>query len=234
LIDKASAIGTDVLLAHVANPSDLGIKGWLTFGNAAEGGTPTGGYRVIFLTRDDPPRIPCEVVVEPGREPVFTRHAPPREATPFVARLFHARQAAIDAMPRNGQPINPVVLPGESVGAKGIVVYLLAGTKNSGELVFGLHHRALVSEDGTRVLEMTPLAKTALVVRDRDLPAGATPLSSVVSHLVTDWPLETHVFVSLLNHKREVIVVTKRGDWRVVGDRIDFLGPPGTGAPLSK
>jgi hypothetical protein len=43
-----------------------------------------------------------------------------------------------------------------------------------------------------------------------------------VTHLVTDWPLETHVFVSLRTHK-PVYVATTVGIWRVDGDKIRFV-----------
>lgn len=58
-------------------------------------------------------------------------------------------------------------------------------------------------------------------------PAGTSAAALAVSHLVTDFPLETHVFASLLN-KLPIYVVTRRGYWCVDGDRIRFLGdhPP--------
>src|SRR5262249_32181266 len=133
---------------------------------------------------------------------------PPAEASDGLLLLFRARQAALAATPRNGQPLNPVVLPGAALGQKGILVYLLAGTTQPGEMVFGIHHRVLVSEDGTRVVASTPLSKTALVVSDRNLPAGARPEGAYVTHLMTDWPLETHVLVSLMHHNRPIYVGT--------------------------
>ena len=49
----------------------------------------------------------------------------------------------------------------------------------------------------------------------------------MVTHLVTDWPLETHVFVSLQWHL-PVYVGTRRGIWRVNGDKIALISdrPP--------
>jgi hypothetical protein len=44
-----------------------------------------------------------------------------------------------------------------------------------------------------------------------------------ITHLVTDYPLETHVFTSLLLHL-PVYVATSRRMWRVNGDQIAFLG----------
>ena len=44
-----------------------------------------------------------------------------------------------------------------------------------------------------------------------------------MTQLVTDWPLETHVFVSLLHDRRPIYVGTERGVWRVVGDKIALV-----------
>jgi hypothetical protein len=224
LLDKASAIGTDVMFANIKKPSDAGIGGWLTFGSADAAGKPTNGYRVLFLTKEEPPRIACRVQIDPGAPPIFVRHEPPLPAAPEVVLMFHARQAAIAAMPSNGQPINPIVLPGGALGYNGILVYLLAGTNRPGEVVFGIHYRALVSKDGSHVIAMMPLSRSALIVRDRDVPAGVTVEGNYVNHVVTDWPLETHVFVSLLHHRRPIFVGTRLGQWKVVGDKIEFLG----------
>ncbi|HEY6477213.1 MAG TPA: hypothetical protein VI456_11575 [Polyangia bacterium] len=55
------------------------------------------------------------------------------------------------------------------------------------------------------------------------MPAGATPVAAAVSQIVTDWPLETHVFVSLLHDRTPIYVATKRGVWLVVGDKISLV-----------
>ena len=52
---------------------------------------------------------------------------------------------------------------------------------------------------------------------------GQTPVALTVSHLATEYPLETHVFTSLLVHL-PVYVQTSRGTWRVNGEQIAFLG----------
>ena len=124
------------------------------------------------------------------------------------------------------QPLNPVLLPGEMIGERGILVYLLAGTTKPNVAVLGRHFRVLTSDDGARLVRFTPLSKVALELPTR-APAGTSAAALAVSHLVTDFPLETHVFASLLN-KLPIYVVTRRGYWCVDGDRIRFLGdhPP--------
>ena len=126
-------------------------------------------------------------------------------------------------MPASDQPVNPVLMPASAFGEQGILVYLLAGTTKPDVAVFGRHFRAVVRGDGAAITSMTPLSNSALEIPTR-APDGATPEALVVTHVVTDYPLETHVFTSLLV-RMPVYVGTRGGTWRVDGDRIAFLGP---------
>jgi hypothetical protein len=184
-------------------------------------------YFVFFFTAGDDPHIAYRIHVplEPGAKPSIEEFKPPKSASDGQRLLIHARQTAIRALPEVVQPINPVVMPGRAVGEDGVLVYLLAGTKRAGVAVFGKHYRVLVSPDGGTVKRFEPLSKAILEVplAPSELPPGAEPAGLMVSHLVTDYPLETHVFASLL-HKMPVFVATSRGNWRVNGDHISFLG----------
>jgi len=66
-----------------------------------------------------------------------------------------------------------------------------------------------------------PLSKTMLE-QPTTGPDGSETLGLMVNHILTDWPLETHVFVSLLMHV-PVYVGTKIGVWRVDGDKISLI-----------
>jgi hypothetical protein len=44
-----------------------------------------------------------------------------------------------------------------------------------------------------------------------------------VTQIVTDWPSEIHVFVSLLHDRKPIYVVTARGIWLVIGDKITLV-----------
>jgi hypothetical protein len=131
-------------------------------------------------------------------------------------------------MPVSRQPVNPVLLPAEANGETGVLVYLLAGTKRPDVAVLGRHFRALVPIEGTSLTYLKPLSNSAMEIPTRD-PYGEPVVGLGISHLVTDFPLETHVFTSLL-HKTPIHVVTQRGAWRVDGERISFLGGKGLGA----
>jgi hypothetical protein len=211
----------------VKDPQDHGLVGYLPFQEAGDDGKPRNSYLVSFFTGETPPRIAYQIRVEPGVKPEFEAFDPPKKCADAFAAFIQARQTAIAAMPpSSGQPINPVLVPGEANGEKGILVYLLAGTKKPNVAVFGRHFRSLVPAGGTRVSYMMPLSKSVLEIPTRG-PKGEEPAALMVSHVVTDFPLETHVFTSLLV-KKPVFVATRRGVWRVDGDKIRFLSdrPP--------
>ena len=77
---------------------------------------------------------------------------------------------------------------------------------------------------------MQPLSNGALEIPTRD-DSGKPVAALMVSHVVTDFPLETHVFASLLHHKT-IYVATRRGVWRIDGERVSFLGEKSLDAPL--
>ena len=226
VLDKVAAIGTDVLLENVKDLQGRGIGGYIPVQEGDEDGRPRQSFLVVFFTAEMPPRIAYEIHVAPDVKPIFRAFDPPKAATPSFAAFIRARKTAISAMPPTRQPINPVLVPGEANGEQGVLVYLLAGTKKPNTAVFGRHFRALVPINGTAVTYMMPLSNTALEMPTRG-PNGEAPEALMVSQVVTDFPLETHVFTSLLI-KKQVYVATSRGVWRVDGDQIAFISdkPP--------
>ena len=225
-LDKASAIGTDVLAAKVPDFRSRGLGGWITARNADESGKPADAFGVMFISREQPPRILFRVDVPLKGEPSLKEISPPTVLDDLGLRLFRARQTAIQAVPPGPRPFNPVILPGSAIGRPGtILVYLLAAEQRAGEMVFGIHYRVLVSEDGSSVKHALPLSKSAIVIPppEENLPSGAVPQGAVVTQIVTAWPMETHVFVSMLHQRTPVYVGTRRGTWRVVGDQISLI-----------
>jgi len=226
--DQAAATGTDVLFARVERPDDHGVGGFLTVPEGGEGGAgPPPSFQVMFFTRDEEPRIAFRVHV-PAREgvkPSLERIDPPAPPSGEERVLIRGRQAALAALEERIQPINPVVLPGSLIGEDGILVYLLASTQEN-RAVFDKHYRVLVSADGRTVKRFEPLSKTAMEL-PMEPPEKGERVGLFVSHLLSDSPIETHVFTSML-HRLPVVVDTARGKWLVEGDRVKFLGdrPP--------
>lgn len=227
ILDQVSAIATDTLFAELPDVGSQGLGGYIPLRAEDYDGQPTKAFVVSFFTRDDPPRVAYEVRVTPDEKPQLQVIAPPKPLLPSMVPLVRARQLAIDAVGKPAQPLNPVVLRGEALGEHGILVYLLAGTTKPHVAVLGKHTRALISDDATRIVKLTPLSKGILEL-PTEAPGGARTTALTVTHVVTDFPLETHVFASLLA-KLPIYVATRRGLWLVDGDRIDFLGahPPG-------
>jgi len=226
LLDKAAALGSDALLARIPPKDHVPIGGFLATRDVEPSGAEKPSFTVLFFTPGDGPHIAYRVRVpfKPGARSTVEDVTPPAEPNKPTEVLIRARATALAALPKTAQPINPVVLLARpTIGEEGILVYLLAGTKTRDLAVFGKHHRVLLSADGTTVLRFEPLSKSALEISLQVARPGSKPVEMIVSHIVTDYPLETHVFVSLL-HNVPVIVVTQRGTWRVDGERIEFLG----------
>ena len=105
-----------------------------------------------------------------------------------------------------------------------ILVELLAGTTEPGTVVLGKHFRVIVSADGRRVESVMPLSKDAVVLKTRDAE-GKKVVAMYAIHLLTDYPLETHVFASLAA-KLPLYLRTSRGTWLVDGGSITLIDTP--------
>jgi hypothetical protein len=223
LQDWASAVGTDIAAEKLNGVNDK-VGGYLTVLEADEAGGERA-FRVWFFSQEDPPRLAYSVRIpfERSAERTFETISPPRSPEPSLAVLYRARQAALAAVMPLVQPPNPVVVPAAALGEEGILVEVIAGTVRSKSAVIGKHYRVIVSEDGSRVTKVFPLSKTVMEMPVPTCP-GEEKCAMVVSHIVTDAPVETHVFNSLLHHV-DIYVSTARGWWRVKGTTIEFLGP---------
>jgi hypothetical protein len=217
ILDKVSAIATDVLMERVPDFRNKNIGGYLPFREAGKDPRPTDTFVVTFFTKDDPLRIAYEIRVRPGQQPDLRTFDPPKPALSDFAWMATIRQVAVRALPEHPQPLNPVILPAELLGEKGTMVYLIAGTTRPNIAVFGRHHRVLFSEGATTPSYVMPLSKGIL-----EMPSGPDTAAILVTHILTDWPLETHVFTSLLV-KKPVYVGTRIGVWRVDGDKITLI-----------
>jgi hypothetical protein len=135
--------------------------------------------------------------------------------------MFLARQTALSAL-RAGcsEKYNTVVLPNEGEGAAW-AVYLLAATQERGKIVVGGHVRVLVHEGGLDIADYQPLSKACLTL---ETPASGDgkPAFVVVTHVLDDHPIETHVFLSLL-HKLKFFVMTESAMWSVTDGKIKLL-----------
>ena len=225
-LDKVAAIGTDVLLANVQDVQNAGIAGYLPMHEADDSGESSDAHFVdLFFTSDDPPRVAYEVKVSRDVPPTFEAFDPPRPVPPGFEVIVEARQVALEALPAIEQPLNPVLMPAAVIGEKGLLVYLLAGTKQPNVAVLGKHYRAVVPLGGSKVSSLQALSNSILEIPTREA-SGEPVVGLALSHVVTDYPLETHVFASLV-HKLPIMVATRRGVWLVNGAKVAYFGEKG-------
>lgn len=228
--DSASAIGTDVLRANIDPQEKAELGGYLTVGDGDENGNPLPSSTVLFYTREDPPLVKYRISVpwDRAKKSSFQRITPAEALAPNLLILVRARAAALKAAGPFDQAINPVVLPAGGFGEPGdILVELLAGTEKPDTIVLGKHFRVLVVADGSRVKSVTPLSKTALVL-SRRLDDGKETTAVYATQLVTDYPVETHVFASM-DSGLPIYLRTARGTWLVDRDSIRFVSLPDPG-----
>jgi hypothetical protein len=235
LQDKASAIGTDVLVGKLGSLEGHGLGGYITIREGTEEGEPLPSWQVVFFTDSDPPAIKYVVHVPMEREKKrsFEERIPPERIPEPLLNLIRARQAAIEAAGPFTQPMNPVVMPAGALGhaRDEILVELLAGTTEPNAIVLGKHFRVIVSPDGRHVESVMPLSKGALVLKMRDAE-GQKIVAMYATNLVSEYPLETHVFASLAA-TLPLYLGTSRGVWLVDGDRITLISTDSTGFPPS-
>jgi uncharacterized protein YegJ (DUF2314 family) len=225
---RAMTLASEALLDDERSHDQIPLGGALAVLDPSRPGEPTS-FTVSFFSREGVPRVASRVHVtfKAGAKPTVEDVRPPATPGPELAALYRARQAALGVGARE-QLIDTLVLPpSRDTREDAILVYLIAGTKKPDVAVLGRHFRVIVSHDGRSVMHFEPLSKAILELplgpTGGDLPAGARPVSLAVTHLVSDTPLETHVFASL-RYGVAIIVATPTATWRVDRDKIEYLG----------
>ncbi len=226
--DKMAAIAADVLRSNVKDLEKAGICGYIVFREGNAKGRPSGSWLVEFFVDKAEPKIGFIVRITPppdsGKAKTqFHALVPPEKPGDFESLLFRSTRTAIDSLPEQPkQPLNPVVVPGAAMGKEGILVYLLAGARKDNVAVFGKHYRVLVSKDGQKAISIEPLSGTELESEIVPPKPGDKPVSLFVTHKLGDYPLETHVFVSMRHHL-PVVVSTSKYDWQITEGKIRLM-----------
>lgn len=213
--DRAAWLATDAVLAAVPRGRLAEVRGWVTRERDA-------GWLVRFVERGDTPCSRVDVAVGDSVGEVEV-HEPCAPLTESEVAMFAARQTAAGALENPcSDRYNTVVLPASLVEREGWLVYLLASTTKPGAVVAGGHRRVLVSADGGSVVSYTELSSACLTLDPPDPDASVEPVAMVVTHVISDTPIETHVFLSLA-HERPLLVMTSKGIWQLVsGDMVNL------------
>ncbi len=137
---------------------------------------------------------------------------------------FQARQTAIANIGslRCSNRMNTVVL--KDPDSEGWLVWLLAATTENNVIPVGGHYRFRISADGRTMLMRDQLSNSCLTLSTQP-EDGGSPVGLVMTQIVSDTPVETHVFLSLL-HGMTLYVATAGDLYRVAGDRITVQDLP--------
>lgn len=214
--DTLAWVATDTLFAEVDQKklAEEGGAGWVvdTSGESAmvrfvreQGDTVEASYDVVF-PKDGKPHV-----VVPGD----------RSLTKDQLARFHAARTAINTLierrlPWCGGNPNFVVLPDPD--GSGFLAYVLRAKPATDAVPIGGHYRITVADDGKTVEQVDQLFASCLTLsRHAPETKGGDIVALSVTHVVSDTPLETHVFLSL-QEKLPFSVITGDGRLWTVAD----------------
>lgn len=200
--DKLAWIATDVLFAQ-QNPAKYqaeGGCGWVIDTTGAEplvrflrkpklATIEEAAYDINF------PKDGKPVLTIPTNRMLTEHQIASRAALATAMAPFNKREYPLCRVVRGGY--NYVVL--DDPTGPGLLVYLLRPKDTSDSIPVGGHYRISVSADGKTIKQVDRLSASCLALDKRDsrVPAGGKVVGYVTSHVVSNTPVETHVFVAL-------------------------------------
>jgi hypothetical protein len=160
--------------------------------------------------------FPIPTIEKLGRE-LYAQMQRPQNLTEPQQR---AKRAAMDALPqlaKQGYRFGVLSDPER----KSYLVYGLATSRNPRDIVLGLHYRVSVSADG-KVQRVDPLAWSAGVIKEGEsgLPPGTTPVGFYTTCMVSNRPVETLVYLTLLHRQPCVVITHDDSTWAIENGKI--------------
>lgn len=209
--DVASWVATDALMAKYRGTPPTGLTGWIV--------VPDGrNLRVRFIRmQDETASAGWDVIVRNGRAGDVIEVAD-GTLTPDEQAMFRARQTAAANIGRLrcSPRMNSVVV--DDPDSDGWLVWLLTSTDDANIVPMGGHYRFLISADGSAVQQRDMLTNSCLPM-SRAAPQGAQPAALTISQIVSNGPVETHVFLSL-QQRLPIYVIAGGNLFEVNGARI--------------
>lgn len=190
--DVAAWVSTDALFAHLAGaPPPEGMAGWIVIDEGED-------QRVRYIRRDgETLRAAFDVIVRDGRAGAV-------EVTDAVLSeseraRFVARQTAIENIGRLRCSPRPNTVVLDDPDSDGWLVWLLTSTNDANRVPVGGHYRFTISADGMTVIQRDQLSNTCLAMEKPEPSPDQQTAALFVSQIVSQTPVETHVFLSLQN-----------------------------------
>lgn len=214
--DRAAWLATDVLMAGIQTGALADGRGWIVVPDP-------GGRKVRFVVQHDdgPYRARWDVVVGPeGAGPLVPLGDGDAgvELKPEEAAQFQARQTAMDNIGRLrcSRNLNTVVF--DDPDSDGWLVWLLTSTEDTKIIPVGGHYRFRISTNGKTVLRRDMLSNGCF---NAERPSDeVTSQALFFTQIVSNGPVETHVFLSILNHLPIYIMTRNEQVFEVAGSKI--------------
>jgi len=215
--DIRAATATDLLFAKKIDPAKEGLRGWIVEGDAK-------AMLVRFIREKDGLFEAFYDVTFEGKKAPVIAEPKSRKLTDAQIAQHKARSLASKNITRPASRNYNIVIFPDPVG-DGFLVYALAATTEPNAVMVGGHYRFTVSKDGERLERSDELFRSFMVLstKPKDLPPGATLEALSMTTLVSDMPLETHVYLSLL-HRMAFYVGTPDGRvWKVQAGKMEIV-----------
>lgn len=216
--DIAAWVATDALLAEVAQEQLGDLRGWIV--------EPDGPDQKVRFFKEAPDGFNAawDVPVVDGKAGAVVALADnvklsSDEQAQFAAT--HTARANIGSL-RCSENLNTAVV--RDPDGKGWLVWLLTATTENGVVPIGGHYRFLISPDGQTVLRREQLSNGCLNMSMIPPDGAVSGALLFVTQIVSDGPVETHVFLSLLN-RIPIYVGARDRIYEVDGALIRDMGP---------
>jgi len=215
--DIRAATATDLLFAMKIDPAKEGLRGWIVEGDAK-------AMLVRFIREKDGLFEAFYDVTFEGKEVPVIAEPKNRKLTDAQIAQYKARSLALKNIKRPAsRSYNFVILP-DPVG-DGFLVYALAATTEPNAVMVGGHYRFTISRNGERLERSDELFRSFMVLstKPKDLPPGATLEALTMTTLVSDMPLETHVYLSLLHRMAFYVGTPDEHVWKVQAGKMEIV-----------
>ncbi|HEX9465317.1 MAG TPA: hypothetical protein VGB82_22160 [Alphaproteobacteria bacterium] len=205
----------EILTAEGRNTETDGIVGWIF--------DPAADHNRVRFVRERGQKLEAayDVIFTKSTQPKFVVPAK-RDLTARETAQFRARQLAARGIEK---PCSPVynTLAVKDPGSDRWLVWVLATAADPGAVAVGGHTRFTISADGQTIVSRDALSLGCIVINPAPPAPGSQPLASFVTHLMSDTPVETHVFVSLLYNLPLLVGVPDQSVWRVERGKMQKL-----------
>ncbi|MFA6009070.1 MAG: hypothetical protein WC799_03730 [Desulfobacteraceae bacterium] len=216
--DIRAASATDMLFAKNIDILKEGLRGWVVEGDVKKrmlvrfvrekDGLLEAFYDVSFVNKKEP-------VIEIPKN---------RKLTDSQVAQFKARLLALSHITRPAsRKYNIVILPDS--GSDGFLVYALAATTEPDKVMVGGHYRFTVSESGDKIVKSDELFLSfmELSTKPEDLAPGAQLSALYMTTMVSDMPLETHVYLSLLHRMTFYVGTPDKHVWKIQNGKMETV-----------